>query len=125
MEIGESRWVSVQKRTVDSEVRRLGLNPVLAKIGAQSHEPGVIEGMKATLERRPVVMALIGEPGLAIVRRRMEELGYESFRILRQRLERPPWPQGPETMVLFATPEQVRNVPMIAGAIRSPGRSRR
>jgi FkbM family methyltransferase len=79
--------VEVEATTLDAEVERVGLAPAFVKIDVEGHEPAVLRGAAAMIERhRPVVLCEVGPATAEAVQALLP--GYEALRVLPRRLAR-------------------------------------
>jgi FkbM family methyltransferase len=79
--------VTIELTRVDDEVDTHSLRPRAVKIDVEGHELAVLDGMEHTLESRPAVLCEVSGATTAVeVQRRLEALGYASFRVFPTRL---------------------------------------
>lgn len=76
----EGEPLPVERTTVDAEVERLGLEPVLVKIDVEGAELAVLAGMAHTLENRPVLLIEVGPGTAQEAERLLAGLGYRGYR---------------------------------------------
>ena len=79
--------VRVATTTVDAAVREHRLRPAVVKIDVEGGELGVVAGMEATLELRPVILVEVDRESGAELERLLATLGYQAFRVGRRGLE--------------------------------------
>jgi FkbM family methyltransferase len=84
----QAETLDVPVTTVDAEVARFGLDPVLVKLDVQDHELEVLNGMTRTLERRPAVLCEVGPETAAQAEALLSGLGYELRLVEPRRLRR-------------------------------------
>ena len=82
--------VEVATTTVDAEVERHGLEPVLLKVDAQNHELEVLAGARRTLEQGSALLVEVGPESVAEIEQRLTALGHHGYRLDPRRLHAGP-----------------------------------
>ena len=83
----EGERIPVRTTALDLEVDAVGLRPAMVKVDVEGGELRVLAGMARTLDARPVLLVEVSAESGAEYERRLEPLGYTSFRVARGRLE--------------------------------------
>lgn len=76
--------IDVETTTLDAEVERHGLAPVCVKIDVEGAEVRVLDGMTATLVRRPAVICEVSASSAVAAEQRLAALGYRVYRLGRR-----------------------------------------
>jgi FkbM family methyltransferase len=80
----EGEPVPVERTTVDAEVERHGLSPVVVKIDVEGGELAVLEGMEQTLGEQPSLLIEVSAETAAEVEGMVAALGYRGYRFARR-----------------------------------------
>jgi FkbM family methyltransferase len=80
----EGEPLPVERTTVDAEIERLGLAPVLVKIDVEGVELAVLAGMARALGRRPALLIEVGPESAQEVERLLGARGYRGYRFGRR-----------------------------------------
>ena len=80
----EGEPLPIERTTVDAEIERLSLEPLLVKVDVEGAELAVLAGMTRTLERRPVLLIEVGPDSARDAEGLLAELGYRGYRFDRR-----------------------------------------